>query len=78
MLTNLLAHDTVWLPSDKSGIKVKMTSMITAYARFHKIPRNEVTHEIMLDHLEKWCKRNHFTKQWDLWVAEGNLEVSNK
>ena len=78
MVANLLKCPTVWLPSDRSGVRVRMSSMITAYARFNKIPRNEVTHEIMLAHLEKWCKRNGFAKQWDLFVAEGIVEVSGR
>lgn len=78
MLKNLLVHPVVWLPSDKTGVRVQMSSMITTYANREKIARADITHEMMLDYLEKWCKRNHFTKQWDLWVAEGDLEVSNK
>lgn len=78
MVSNLLKCPTVWLPSDKSGVRVQMSSMITTHANRLKVSRDSITHEMMLEYLENWCKRNGFAKQWDLFVAEGIVEVSCK
>lgn len=78
MSKNLLDKGKVYLPSDGSGVSVRVSSMITSYANRKGVGRDEVSNDEILTYLESWCRKNGFGRQWDLWIAEPELELGKK